>query len=77
MLDKMKRKLTNMGLEKQEKCKKCNGSGWIKTGTRRENGITVPVLVPCDCQKKETDLVDETSDFIGRIFLDSPEKFRG
>ena len=63
-----------MGLKKQEKC---NGSGWIKSGTRRENGVKVPVLVPCDCQKQEPGLVDETSDFIRRVVLDSPEKFRG
>ena len=66
-----------MGPEKQEKCKKCNGSGWLEIGKRRENGIKVPVLGPCDCKKKETDLANETSDFIGRVVLDAPEKFRG
>ena len=66
-----------MDSEKQEKCKKCNGSGWVETGTKRETGIKVPVLVPCDCQKKETDLANETSDFIGRVVLGAPEKFRG
>lgn len=70
-----------MGPEKQEKCKKCNGSGWIETGTRRESGRKIPILIPCDCQKKgkdlPKDLTDETADFIGRVVIDAPEKFWG
>ncbi len=61
----------------ERKCEKCDGSGWMKTGTKRENGVEIPVLVLCDCRKKETDLADETSDFIGRNILDAPEKFWG
>jgi hypothetical protein len=74
----------NMGPEK-EKCQKCGGSGWIQTGTRRENGRAVPVRIPCECRKKDTKPADkpsnetpnETSDFIGRVVLDAPEKFWG
>lgn len=71
----------NVGPEK-EKCQKCDGSGWIQTGTKRENGRAVPVRVPCTCRKKETAPADdtssnETSDFIGRVVLDAPEKFWG
>ena len=65
-----------MGSE-EEKCEKCDGSGWMKTGTKRENGVEVPVLAPCDCRKNESDLADEPSDFIGRRILDAPEKFWG
>ncbi len=75
-----------MNPEKAEKCEKCNGTGWIQTGTRRDSGVVVPVKVPCDCRKEETPPADKTtqdkssqdktSDFIGRVVLDSPEKFR-
>ncbi len=75
-----------MNPEKPEECKKCDGTGWIQTGTRRDSGVVVPVKVPCDCRKKETPPADKTpedksskdktSDFIGRVVLDSPEKFR-
>ena len=61
----------------KNKCEKCNGSGWHKAGVRRENGIEVPYSTPCECQKNEPNTFSETSDFIGRVVLDSPEKFRG
>lgn len=66
-----------MSIEKKEKCKECESSGWIESGTRRENGIEVPILVQCQCQRKDTDLIDEISDFIGRVVFDSPDTFRG
>ena len=75
-----------MNSEKPEECEKCGGTGWIQTGTRRDSGVVVPVKVPCDCRKEETGPSDKTpqdksprdktSDFIGRVVLDSPEKFR-
>ena len=70
-----------MNPEKAEECEKCDGTGWIQTGTTRDSGVVVPVKVPCDCRKKETPPADKTpadktSDFIGRVVLDSPEKFR-
>lgn len=36
-----------------------------------------PFCFPVHAKKKETDLVNETSDFIVRVVFDSPVQFRG
>lgn len=73
----IKRKRGDMNTEKKAVCEKCGGTGRIESGTRRERGAPVPVFLPCGCQPAEPDSPDGTSDFIGRVVIDSPEKFRG
>ena len=71
------RKRGDMNTEKKTTCEKCGGTGQIESGTRKEHGVPVPVFLPCGCQTTEPDTADDLSDFIGRVVIDSPEKFWG
>ena len=66
-----------MNTEQKERCAICGGTGRIESGTRQEHGKAVPVFLACEGQANAPDSEDNISDFIGRIVIESPEKFWG
>ena len=66
-----------MGPEEQEKCKSVMILDGLKL-ERDDKAISrFQYWFHVIAKKKDPVPVDDTSDFIGRVVLDSPEKFRG